>query len=157
MQLYDDPIDVVADLDLGERVDAVRRELAADPRRVGIDDLPSSSSVPMASTSQRIAVLLGGRVEFTEGARDRRRLVDRPHLTGGPKVLGTADEGETTAAQRNPFHSHVASSAVSGSNGEPTAQLLAERLVLRQSARRHADARGADDHAIHADGHSRRR
>ncbi len=32
--------DVVADLDLHERVDAVRGELAADPGRVRVDDLP---------------------------------------------------------------------------------------------------------------------
>ncbi len=45
-QLHDDPLDVVADLDLDERVDAVRRELAADPRRVRIDDLAEQQLGP---------------------------------------------------------------------------------------------------------------
>ena len=39
LQRLDDAVEVVADLGLEVRVDAGQRELLADPRRVGVDDL----------------------------------------------------------------------------------------------------------------------
>ena len=83
---------------------------------------PSSSSVPTADdiTAHQTA---SGRL------RARRR--------GSQEVLDAADSASTTATQRSPFHSHVASRAVSGSEGEPDRELLAQRLVLGDLARRH--------------------
>ena len=45
-QLGGDPADVVADLDLEQRVDAVGGEVLPEPRRVGVDDLAEQQLGP---------------------------------------------------------------------------------------------------------------
>ena len=89
-------------------------ELLADPRRVGVDDLAEQQ--------------LGADGEDVTAH-------GRPRAAGGRAAVraGTAQPlttASTTASHRKPFHSHVASTAVSGSRAKPTASCWASVLFL---------------------------
>ena len=113
-----DPPDVVADLHLHERVDAVRRQLPADPRRVGIDDLAEQQlgadreNVAAKSHSAVAARPTGSTVVDGATASSRRAR---------SRYCAPLTSASATASHRKPFHSHVASTAVSGRSAKATA------------------------------------
>ena len=73
---------------------------------------PSSSSVPTASTSQRSVI---------SRLVDRERLQRLGQWRARTRYCAPLMRASTTAIHSKPFHSHVASSAVSGIRAKPTA------------------------------------
>ena len=74
-QRGDDAAEVVADLDLEQRVDAAERQLLADPRRVGVDDLAEqqlgADGQDVTSHGDRLRVTSGARGRGAAGSRRR--------------------------------------------------------------------------------------
>ena len=144
-ELYFDPANIVADLDLYERVDPMKCQLAAHPGRVRIDDLAEQQ---LGSNSQHITT------HPTSVAQTRRStsyLNGLLRRAGVVQVLGAADQGKPDGrpqqtrpqpggVERRPWQEY-----------EPDSELLGERLVLRKFRGRHADALAAHHNPVHAD------
>ena len=120
-QRRDDAGEVVAHLDLEMRVDAGQRELLADPRRVGVDDLPEQQLGADGDDLAAHAHAPSTVPRCAASGRDGRRA---RYCAAGEHTVST------TATHSNVLPQPARRRAVSGSSAKPTASCWHNVLTL---------------------------